>query len=105
VGWGGTFGALRQAVETLQRDGHAASHLHLRYLNPLQSNVEELLRGFRRVLVAELNSGQLRQLLRARFLIDAIGLNKVQGQPFKVREVLDAALALLPDGPVREMRL
>jgi 2-oxoglutarate ferredoxin oxidoreductase subunit alpha len=82
----------------------AVSHLHLRYLNPLQSNVGELLRSFRRVLVAELNGGQLRMLLRARFLVDAVGLNKIQGQPFKVGEVVAAARELLGGEPAREMR-
>jgi 2-oxoglutarate ferredoxin oxidoreductase subunit alpha len=105
VGWGGTFGALRQAVQILQREGRRVSHLHLRYLNPLQSNVGELVRSFRRVLVPELNSGQLRMILRARFLVDAAGLNKVQGQPFKVREVLEAGRALLAGESLREMTL
>jgi 2-oxoglutarate ferredoxin oxidoreductase subunit alpha len=104
VGWGGTFGAIHQAVVQLQREGLAISHLHLRYLNPLQSNVGELLSGFRRVLVAELNSGQLRMLLRARFLVDAAGLNKVQGQPFKVAEVVAAVRDRLAGGPLRELR-
>jgi 2-oxoglutarate ferredoxin oxidoreductase subunit alpha len=105
VGWGGTFGSLRQAVQILQREGRRVSHLHLRYLNPLQSNVGDLVRAFRRVLVPELNSGQLRMILRARFLVDAAGLNKVQGQPFKVREVLEAARALLAGESLREMTL
>jgi 2-oxoglutarate ferredoxin oxidoreductase subunit alpha len=104
VGWGGTFGAIHQAVARLQKQGVAVSHLHLRYLNPLQSNVGELLRSFRRVLVAELNGGQLRMLLRARFLVDAVGLNKIQGQPFKVGEVVAAARELLGGEPAREMR-
>ncbi len=95
VGFGGTFGALRQATQALQREGLAVSHLHLRYLNPLQTNVGELLGGFRRVLVAELNTGQLRWLLRARYLVDALGLNKIQGQPFKIREVVAAVRELL----------
>jgi 2-oxoglutarate/2-oxoacid ferredoxin oxidoreductase subunit alpha len=95
VGFGGTYGALHQATEKLLADGHAVAHLHLRYLSPLQSNVESVLRSYRHVLVAELNRGQLRMVLRSRFLIDARGLNKVQGQPFKVREICDAARALL----------
>src|SRR5262249_26062413 len=70
-GWGGTFGALRQATLSLRAEGHAVGHLHLRYLNPLQSNVGELLRRYRRVVVAELNRGQLRSLLRDKYLVDA----------------------------------
>jgi 2-oxoglutarate ferredoxin oxidoreductase subunit alpha len=104
VGFGGTFGSLHQAVESLREEGLSVSHLHLRYMNPLQSNVGEVLGRFRRVLVAELNSGQLRMMLRARFLVDAVGLNKMQGQPFKVREVVEAARALISGSESQEMR-
>lgn len=103
VGWGGTWGALHQAAAALREEGHAVAHLHLRYLNPLQSNIGELLSRYRHVMVAELNCGQLRSILRDRFLIDAEGLNKVQGKPFKVREVVDALRPLL-GGQGREMR-
>jgi 2-oxoglutarate ferredoxin oxidoreductase subunit alpha len=103
VGWGGTFGALRQATLQLRAEGHAVGHLHLRYLNPLQSNVGELLRRYRRVVVAELNRGQLRSLLRDKYLVDARGLNKIQGKPFKVREVVEAVRKLLaPAAGARE---
>ncbi|HTO70885.1 MAG TPA: 2-oxoglutarate ferredoxin oxidoreductase subunit alpha, partial [Myxococcota bacterium] len=104
VGWGGTYGALRQATLALRGEGLAVGHLHLRYLNPLQSNVGELLRRYRRVVVAELNRGQLRSILRDKFLVDARGLNKIQGKPFKVREVVDAVKKLLaPAGVSREL--
>jgi 2-oxoglutarate ferredoxin oxidoreductase subunit alpha len=103
VGWGGTYGSLRQAALQLQAEGHAVGHMHLRYLNPLQSNVGELLARYRRVVVAELNRGQLRSILRDQFLVDARGLNKIQGKPFKVREVVDAVRALLPPVASREM--
>jgi 2-oxoglutarate ferredoxin oxidoreductase subunit alpha len=103
VGWGGTFGALRQATLQLRAEGHAVGHLHLRYLNPLQGNVGELLRRYRRVVVAELNRGQLRSILRDKFLVDARGLNKIQGKPFKVREVVEAVRKLLaPSTGARE---
>ncbi len=98
VGFGSTYGALHQATQRLVSDGYSVGHLHLRYLNPLQSNVEEVLRSFRRVIVAELNRGQLRMLLRSRFLVDAHGLNKVRGQPFKVREVYEAGLSAIASG-------
>jgi len=98
VGFGGTYGPLHQATAKLCAEGHAVAHLHLRYLSPLQSNVESILRSYRHVLVAELNRGQLRMVLRSRFLVDAKGLNKVQGQPFKVREIYEAAHALLGNG-------
>jgi 2-oxoglutarate ferredoxin oxidoreductase subunit alpha len=90
VGWGGTFGALRQAQQQLAAQGKQVSHAHLRWLSPLEPGLAKIIHNFKRVIVAELNMGQLRQVIRATFLIDAIGLNKVQGQPFKVREVVEA---------------
>jgi 2-oxoglutarate ferredoxin oxidoreductase subunit alpha len=87
VGWGGTYGHIRTAVEQEIQKGRSVSAIHLRYLNPLPRNLGEILARFRTVLVPELNLGQLRLLLRARFLIDAVGLNKVAGQPFLVREI------------------
>ncbi len=65
------------------------AHAHLRYLNPLPANLGEILGRYEKVLVPELNRGQLRLLLRAEFLVDAIGLNKIQGKPFAVREVVE----------------
>jgi 2-oxoglutarate ferredoxin oxidoreductase subunit alpha len=97
VGWGGTFGALRQATVRLRGQGKRVSHVQLRFLCPLNPRLESLLRGFRRVLVPELNMGQLSMVLRAEYLIDAVGLNKIQGQPFKVAEVIDAVEALLSE--------
>ncbi|MGH7162014.1 MAG: 2-oxoacid:acceptor oxidoreductase subunit alpha, partial [Planctomycetota bacterium] len=88
VGWGSTFGAIYAAVRRAQADGIAVAHAHLRHLNPFPANLGELLERYEKVLVPELNMGQLRLLLRARYLVDAIGLNKVQGMPFKVREIL-----------------
>ncbi len=94
IGWGGTFGALRQATEELRAQGRRVSHAHLRWLSPLEPGLEKIIGNFRHVMVAELNSGQLITVLRARFLIDIKGLNKVQGQPFMVREVVAALEAL-----------
>jgi 2-oxoglutarate/2-oxoacid ferredoxin oxidoreductase subunit alpha len=90
IGWGGTFGALRQATDELRGLGRRVSHAHLRWISPLEPGLEKIIGNFRHVMVAELNSGQLRTVLRARFLIDIKGLNKVQGLPFKVREVIAA---------------
>lgn len=95
IGWGGTYGALRQAAGILRREGKQVSHVHLRYLNPLNPRLEPLLRSFKEVLVPELNMGQLSLVLRAKYLVDAKGLNKIQGQPFKVQEVLAAVRGLL----------
>jgi 2-oxoglutarate ferredoxin oxidoreductase subunit alpha len=90
IGWGGTFGALRQAQQQLAAQGKHVSHAHLRWLSPLEPGLSKIIGNFKRVVVAELNMGQLRQIIRATFLIDVVGLNKIQGQPFKVREVIDA---------------
>jgi 2-oxoglutarate ferredoxin oxidoreductase subunit alpha len=89
VGWGSTYGAISTATEALQARGASVAHVHLRYLNPFPPNFEEVLGRFERVLVPELNMGQLRSLLRDQFLVDAIGFNKIQGQPFRVSELLD----------------
>ena len=88
VGWGGTYGAITSAVERAQKNGQSVSSIHLRYLNPFPRNLGDVLKRFKKVVVAELNLGQLRHLLRARYLIDAEGLNKVQGKPFKISEIL-----------------
>ena len=88
IGWGGTFGALRQAQQSVAAQGKKVSHAHLRWLSPLEPGLAKIIKNFKKVLVAELNMGQLRTILRAEFLIDCIGLNKIQGQPFMVREVI-----------------
>ncbi|HSS01282.1 MAG TPA: 2-oxoglutarate ferredoxin oxidoreductase subunit alpha, partial [Kofleriaceae bacterium] len=90
IGWGGTYGALRQAQQQLEAQGKSVSHAHLRWLSPIEPGLPKIIHNFKRVIVAELNMGQLRMMIRAQFLVDAIGLNKIQGQPFKVREVIDA---------------
>jgi 2-oxoglutarate ferredoxin oxidoreductase subunit alpha len=87
IGWGGTYGSIRTAVERAQRKGLKVAQAHLRYLNPMPKNTGDVLKRYRKVLVPELNRGQLRLLLRAEFLVDAIGLNKVQGRPFLVSEI------------------
>ena len=90
VSWGGTYGACHTAVRRCQANGRKVSHAHLRYLNPMPSNIGELLKSFDKVVVPELNTGQLRMLLRAEYLVDCIGINKVQGKPFTVTELVDA---------------
>jgi 2-oxoglutarate ferredoxin oxidoreductase subunit alpha len=87
VGWGGTFGAITSAVEAVRRDGKAVSSIQLRHLNPFPTNLEPILRSFNQILVPELNQGQLVRLLRAEFLVPAIGMNKTSGQPFLVEEI------------------
>ncbi len=89
LGWGSTYGAIISAVADLAAEGIVVSQTHLRHMNPLPKNLGEVLHRFRRVLVPELNSGQLALLLRGRFLVDAISYSKVQGQPFKRREIME----------------
>ena len=87
LGWGGTYGAIRTAVEHCVEDGLSIAHVHLRNLNPFPNDLADILTRFKRILIPELNSGQLLQLIRGTYLIEAIGLNKVQGQPFHVFEL------------------
>jgi 2-oxoglutarate ferredoxin oxidoreductase subunit alpha len=95
VGWGSTYGPIYQAVKRAREEGLAVSHLHLRHLNPLPKNLGELLRDFDRILVPEMNTGQLVTILRSTYLVEAEGLGKVTGKPFKVSEILDAIRARL----------
>ncbi len=90
VGWGSTYGAIQQAVRRARDEGLEVSHIHLRYLWPLPRNLGELLGNFEKILVPEMNTGQLVTLLRAEYLVPAEGLNKVAGQPFKASEILAA---------------
>jgi 2-oxoglutarate ferredoxin oxidoreductase subunit alpha len=94
VGWGSTYGAITSAVRRVRGRGVRAGHVHLRWLNPLPRGLAEALRGYRRVLVPELNAGQLVRILRAEFLVDAESLSKVQGLPFKAREIEEAILSM-----------
>lgn len=97
LGWGSTYGSLRTATERLQRQGHAVAHAHLRHLNPFPRNTGEVLAAYRRVLIPEINTGQLRLLIRGRFLVDAVGLNRVRGRPLPVPEVEQAGKLLLAE--------
>ena len=90
VGWGSTFGAIHQAVKRASAEGLEGSHIQVRYLCPLPRNLGELINNFEAVLIPEMNTGQFIRLIRSEYLIDAIGLNKVAGQPFKIGEILAA---------------
>jgi 2-oxoglutarate ferredoxin oxidoreductase subunit alpha len=98
VGWGSTFGPIHQAVRNLRDQGHSVSHIHLRYLWPLPRNLGDLLKGFDRVLVPEMNNGQLVTVLRAQYLIPAEGINQVTGKPFKVGDIERAIRARMEIG-------
>ena len=87
VGWGSTYGAIRTAVQRHRLKGHSVSHLHLRYISPMQKNVGEILSQFKTILVPELNMGQLIKILRSNYLVPAMGLNKIMGLPFQAEEI------------------
>ncbi|MCM8794573.1 MAG: 2-oxoacid:acceptor oxidoreductase subunit alpha [Candidatus Omnitrophica bacterium] len=96
LGWGSTFGPIRQAVLRLKEQGIAVSHAHLNYLNPFPKNLGAVLKGFKQVLIPELNTGQLIMLVRHHFpKTECVGLNKVQGQPFTVAEMEEKLKELL----------
>ncbi|MCC7474052.1 MAG: 2-oxoacid:acceptor oxidoreductase subunit alpha [Pirellulales bacterium] len=95
LSWGGTFGACATAVHNVQAQGKAVTHCHLRWLNPLPKDLGDILKRFKKILIPELNLGQLRTVIRAKYLIDAIGLNKIQGKPFSVGEVVGKIEAVL----------
>ena len=95
LGWGSTYGSIRSAVERILAAGDSVAHAHLRHLNPFPLNTAEVLGSFRRILIPELNLGQLSMLVRARYLVDAIGLNKVRGKPYRIAEIEEAARAIL----------
>jgi len=90
IGWGGTYGAITSAVQAMQAEGFSVSSVHLRHLNPLPKDLGDIIGRFKKVIVPELNLGQLSLILRAKYLVDAIPLTKVQGKPFKVSELRTA---------------
>lgn len=95
LGWGGTFGSIRAAVEELRSEGKAVSHAHIRYLNPFPKNLGDILNRFETILIPELNLGQLAHLIRAKYLRDVVSQTKVKGRPFLVGEVKDRIRELL----------
>lgn len=97
LGWGGTFGSIHTAVNNARAQGKSVSSLHLRHLNPMPKNLGEVLKQYKQVLIPELNMGQLRLLIRGKYLVDARGLNKIQGKPFLVEEI-EQAIDLMLNG-------
>jgi 2-oxoglutarate/2-oxoacid ferredoxin oxidoreductase subunit alpha len=95
LGWGGTYGPIAAACRRVRREGKSVAHAHLRHLNPFPRNTGELLRRYERVLIPEMNLGQLLKLVRAEFLVDAVGYNRVSGLPLRAAEVADAINALV----------
>ncbi|MGI9095751.1 MAG: 2-oxoacid:acceptor oxidoreductase subunit alpha [Candidatus Limnocylindrus sp.] len=95
LGWGSTYGSIRSAVERLRARGKRVAHAHLRYVNPLPDDLGEILSRYERVLMPELNLGQLRMLVRSKYLVDAVGFNLVRGKPFQIGEIEAKAESLL----------
>jgi 2-oxoglutarate/2-oxoacid ferredoxin oxidoreductase subunit alpha len=95
LGWGSTYGPIGAAIRRVRAEGGKVAQAHLRHLNPLPANTGEVLRRYDRVLIPEMNLGQLRMLVRAQFLVDAVGYNRVRGLPFKAEELADEIVGLL----------
>jgi 2-oxoglutarate ferredoxin oxidoreductase subunit alpha len=101
LGWGSTFGPITGAVRQLREEGVKVAQTHLRYLNPMPANIEEVLRSYRKVVLPEMNLGQLALLVRGMFLVDAIGVNQVRGLPFRVDELVGAVRSVIDGTAVR----
>ena len=97
VGWGSTYGTIAAAVEEVQQSGKAVASVHLRHLNPLPPDLGQILRQYERILVPEINSGQLVRILRAEYLVDAVGFNRVRGLPLSTEELREAIEQLLKE--------
>ena len=95
LSWGGTYGPVAAGVRRVRGDGGKVAHAHLHYLNPFPRNTGEVVGAYEKVLIPEINLGQLRKLIRAEFLVDAAGFNLVRGLPFRASEVQEAIEAML----------
>jgi 2-oxoglutarate ferredoxin oxidoreductase subunit alpha len=95
LGWGGTYGTITTAGDELRKQGHGVSTAHLRYLNPFPKNLGDVLSRFKTIVVPEINLGQLLMLIRARFLVDAIGINEVRGKMFRTDTLIEKTLEIL----------
>jgi len=98
LGWGSTYGSIGAAVRRARRAGQEVAQAHLRHLNPFPANLGEVLRRYDKVLVPEINLGQLAMLLRARFLVDVISYNRVRGLPFRAGELAEAIEEVIAHG-------
>lgn len=98
ISWGGTFGAVQMGVKELQSRGEKISLIHMRYINPMPKNIEEIIKGFKNIIIPELNNGQLRAIFNAKFNVNAKGYNKLQGQPFKISELIEVFTTALKKG-------
>jgi 2-oxoglutarate ferredoxin oxidoreductase subunit alpha len=89
LGWGGTYGVLKAAVKEVQRQGYKVAHAHLRYLRPLPKNLGEILHNYDKIIIPEINNGQLVKVIRDKYLLPAIAVNKIQGVPFSKTEIIN----------------
>jgi 2-oxoglutarate ferredoxin oxidoreductase subunit alpha len=99
LGWGGTYGTITEAVHQARRDGYKVSQAHLKYLNPMPKNTEEVLKRFKKVLIPEINLGQLAKIIRSEFLIRPEQLNIVRGLPFRVSDIEDKIIEIAKGEP------
>lgn len=95
LGWGSTYGSIKEAISHVKANGYNVSQAHLKYLNPFPKNLEKVLKSFKKVLIPELNLGQLSLIIRSKFLLDVLQYNKVQGQPFKISEIENKLVEIL----------
>ena len=95
LGWGSTYGPIGAAVKRVRRSGHKIAQAHLHHLNPFPRNLGEVLGSYEKVLIPEMNLGQLLKLVRAEFLVDAVGYNRVRGLPFKASELAEAIVGVI----------
>ena len=95
LGWGSTYGVIQSVTTTLLAEGHSVAHAHLRYIRPFPRNLGDLMKGYKKVLIPEINTGQLAKLIRDKYLIDVVQYNKIQGTPIAKSELLHAARELL----------
>jgi 2-oxoglutarate ferredoxin oxidoreductase subunit alpha len=95
LGWGSTFGVIKTTVNQLRKEGHLVSHAHLRYLRPFPSNLGDLLKGFKRVVIPEINNGQLVQIIRSEYLVNAVSYTKIKGIPITQLELQQFLLSHL----------
>jgi 2-oxoglutarate ferredoxin oxidoreductase subunit alpha len=104
LGWGSTYGPITAAVRRVRADGGQVAQAHLRHLNPFPANLGAVLKGYERVIVPEMNLGQLAMLLRARYLVDAQSYNQVRGLPFKAAQLADVLHAAIGTLDAEETR-
>jgi 2-oxoglutarate ferredoxin oxidoreductase subunit alpha len=95
LGWGSTKGSIKSAVSTLQTQGYSVAHAHIKYVRPFPKNLATLLANYKRILIPEINNGQLVKIIRDQFLVDAVAFNKIKGTPITSQELVEAIKALL----------